>query len=140
LSENCIHIAIDGACKGNPGPAGIGVLMTDSDGQVVAKIARSIGITTNNVAEYEALLTGLREASKMGYRKVSVQTDSQLLARQIAGQYKVSAPHLQELHAQAHRLIAGFDKFEINHTLRAGNAKADALANLGVRSIDPNAE
>lgn len=129
-----LRFAIDGASKGNPGPAGIGVVIMDADGHILEEISKPLGITTNNVAEYKALLLALTEAQKRGAGRVTVQTDSQLLARQIEGRYKISAPHLRELYEQARRLIAQFQSFEITHTLREGNTRADALANQGARA------
>ncbi len=127
-------IAIDGAAKGNPGPAGIGVVLMDELGKTVAEIARPIGTATNNVAEYRALITALTEARQRGAKRVLVQTDSQLLACQIRGEYKVSAAHLRALHREALALAGQFEEMTITHTLRAGNARADALANQGARS------
>jgi len=127
-------IAIDGASKGNPGPAGIGALITDPDGVVVAEIARSIGIATCNVAEYRALIAGLEEALVLGARNVRVQTDSELLTYQIQGLYKVSAPRLRKLYDTVAQLISRFETFDIRHTSRAWNTRADALANRGVAS------
>ena len=126
--------AIDGAAKGNPGPAGIGVVVMNEMGMIIHEIARPIGHTTNNVAEYQALITALQEAKSRGARRVLVQTDSQLLACQVRGEYKVSATHLRVLHAEARALAAQFDEMTITHTLRAGNARADALANQGARA------
>ena len=125
---------IDGASKGNPGAAGIGVLLTDADGVTVAEIGEGIGQATNNVAEYKALIRGLEEASARGARQVTVHTDSQLLARQMEGWYKVNAPHLQALRAEAQALCRLFPGgVTLTHILREGNARADQLAGLGAR-------
>ena len=86
---------VDGAARGNPGPAGIGVVLTDSDGRVVKEVAEPLGITTNNVAEYTALIRSLEEALAVGCNSISVITDSELMARQINGQYAVKAEHLK---------------------------------------------
>lgn len=129
-----LHLCIDGASKGNPGPAGIGVLLTTPDDETVCEIGESIGHTTNNVAEYRALIRGLEEARAHGARRVVVQTDSQLLARQVEGRYKINAPHLKVLREQAVALCRLFpDGVTMTHVLRAGNARADALANQGAR-------
>jgi ribonuclease HI len=125
---------IDGASKGNPGPAGIGVLLTRTDGEVVAEIGEGIGLTTNNVAEYKALIRGLQEARTQGARSILVHTDSQLLARQMEGRYKINAPHLRLLQQEARALYPHFPGgVTLTHILREGNARADQLANQGAR-------
>lgn len=124
----------DGAAKGNPGPAGIGVVLyRDGDeSEPVAAIGEYIGETTNNVAEYKALIRGLSEALLRGAARIEARTDSELMARQIAGRYKVSAPHIIPLHAEARRLLARFADARVVHVLRGKNALADKLANQGV--------
>jgi ribonuclease HI len=130
-----LHIFIDGASKGNPGPAGIGVVVTREDGEVLKEIGESIGRTTNNVAEYTALIRGLSEAKALGADAVVVQTDSELMASQMSGAYKIKAPHLLELNLKAKQLSAQFvGGVKITHVLRHHNAKADALANKGAQS------
>lgn len=125
---------IDGACKGNPGAAGIGVLVTDSDGATLAEIGEGIGQTTNNVAEYKALIRGLEEAKARGAARVTVHTDSQLMARQMEGRYKINAPHLKALQLEAQALCRLFPGgVTLTHILREGNTRADELANLGAR-------
>ncbi len=127
-----LMLFIDGASKGNPGAAGIGVVLTTPDGETVVEIGDPIGITTNNVAEYKALIRGLIEAQARGAQRVMVQTDSQLLARQMEGRYKINAPHLQALQREAKALYAHFPGgVQMTHVLRAGNARADSLANQG---------
>lgn len=129
-----IFLCIDGASKGNPGPAGIGALLTTPDGETVCEIGESIGHATNNVAEYRALIRGLEEAKTRGAARVVVQTDSQLLARQVEGRYKINAPHLRALREEAVALCRLFPGgVTLTHVLRAGNARADALANQGAR-------
>lgn len=125
---------IDGACKGNPGAAGIGVLVTDTAGATLAEIGEGIGQTTNNVAEYKALIRGLEEAKARGAARVTVHTDSQLMARQMEGRYKINAPHLKALQLEAQALCRLFPGgVTLTHILREGNARADELANLGAR-------
>ncbi len=125
---------IDGACKGNPGAAGIGVLLTDAEGGIVAEIGEGIGQTTNNVAEYRALIRGLEEARARGAGRVLVHTDSQLMARQMEGRYKINAPHLRALQQEAVALCRAFPGgVTLTHILRGGNARADQLANEGAR-------
>jgi ribonuclease HI len=128
-------IYTDGAAKGNPGPAGIGVaLYRDGETEPYATVAEYIGETTNNVAEYKALLRGLQEALEEGADEVTVRTDSELMANHIAGRYKVSAPLLLPLFQEAKRLLAKFDKATVTHIPRAQNALADLLANQGVET------
>lgn len=125
---------IDGASKGNPGAAGVGVLLTRANGEIVAEIGEGIGATTNNVAEYKALIRGLQEARTQGARSVTVHTDSQLLARQMEGRYKINAPHLRLLQQEARALYQHFPGgVTLTHILREGNARADQLANQGAR-------
>ena len=130
--SNVVRIHTDGAARGNPGPAGIGALLVEPDGRVVARLHRYIGETTNNVAEYEALLAGLGRALELGYREAEVFADSELLVRQLEGRYQVRHPKLRPLFAAARERIAGFQKFRVRHVPRAENAEADALANLGI--------
>ena len=129
-------IHTDGAAKGNPGPSGIGVVIykkgEENGGQPLAAIAEFIGTATNNVAEYRALLRGLHEALLRGGDEIEVRTDSELMARQVAGIYKVKSPDLQPLHTEAVSLMAKFSSAKIVHVLRGGNALADQLANQGV--------
>ena len=109
-------------------------MIKDESGHVVATIARYIGITTNNVAEYKALIRGLEEAQRRGASQVLVHTDSQLMARQMEGRYQVKAPHLRPLLLQAQALTRFFPGgVTLTHILREGNARADQLANQGAR-------
>ena len=134
-----IIIFVDGASKGNPGAAGIGVLVTDADGVVLAEIGEGIGQTTNNVAEYKALIRGLEEAQARGAQRVTVHTDSQLMARQMEGRYKINAPHLKALQQEASALCRLFPGgVTLTHILREGNARADQLANQGARQAAIN--
>jgi ribonuclease HI len=135
MSYSDLHLFIDGASKGNPGAAGIGVLLTTPDGETVTEIGESIGHTTNNVAEYRALIRGLEEALARGATRVTVQTDSQLMARQVEGKYKINAPHLRVLREEAVALCRQFTGgVTLTHVLRGENARADSLANDGVRA------
>lgn len=135
MSYSELHLFIDGASKGNPGAAGIGVLVTAPDGKTVTEIGEYIGHTTNNVAEYRALIRGLEEAQARAAQRVVVQTDSQLLARQMEGRYKINAPHLRALREEAAALCRQFPGgVTLTHVLRGDNARADALANEGVRA------
>ncbi len=120
----------DGASRGNPGPAGFGVYMTTED--EVIEIAGFLGTTTNNVAEYAGLLDALAVARDEGAREIDIISDSLLLVNQMLGKFKVKHPNLIPLHEKARRIAAGFDRFSIRHTLRAGNKEADRLANLAI--------
>ncbi|HEY4719594.1 MAG TPA: ribonuclease HI family protein [Candidatus Methylomirabilis sp.] len=124
---------IDGAARGNPGPAGIGVVLWDEAGDFREEHQAYVGDATNNVAEYEALLFGLRKARELGYAAVKVFSDSELLVRQIRGEYRVKNPRLREFYGQVQRLLRSFDVVEIAHVDRGMNARADWLAN---RAID----
>ncbi|HEX9890583.1 MAG TPA: ribonuclease HI family protein [Actinomycetota bacterium] len=125
-------VATDGAARSNPGPAGIGVVILSEDGEVVAEIARGIGVATNNVAEYTAAIEGLREAAERGARTVLLRSDSRLLIEQLAGRFRVKKPTLQRLHQEARALIARFEQVDLAHVPRELNAHADELANRGV--------
>jgi ribonuclease HI len=120
---------IDGGARGNPGPAGYGVVITDQSGRKVAALSKYLGHRTNNFAEYSGLLAALQYALEHGCRALEVVSDSELLVRQINGQYKVRSPILLDVYRQAKSLIAKLDWFRISHVLRARNKEADALAN-----------
>lgn len=123
----------DGASRGNPGPAGAGAVLLDPAGRTVERLGRFLGRATNNVAEYEGVLLGLRRARELGARAVDVRADSELLIRQLQGRYKVKNAALQELHAQAARLLGEFDEVTLTHVRRELNAAADEMSN---RAID----
>jgi ribonuclease HI len=127
-----VIVACDGAARGNPGPAGIGVQITTEDGEVLAEIARGIGEATNNVAEYTAVIEGLSLASELGASSVTLRSDSQLLVNQLTGSYRVKTPHLQPLHRRVRGLAAGFERIAFEHVHREENLEADRLANEGV--------
>jgi ribonuclease HI len=121
---------VDGAARGNPGPAGIGVVLVDQRGQVVKQITEGLGITTNNVAEYKALIRALEEAHALGCSRITVYTDSELMAMQINGRYRVKAPHLVPLFVRAMQLLAQFEKATVTHTHRHNNSLADMLSKI----------
>jgi ribonuclease HI len=120
---------IDGGSRGNPGPASYGVVIRDPRGQIVAKLKKYIGRSTNNVAEYYGLIAALDYAQQHGIRALRVESDSELLVRQMLGQYKVKSPELRPLFERARKMAQGFDSFKIGHVYREQNAEADALAN-----------
>lgn len=119
----------DGAARGNPGPAAIGFVLYDPDGEPIAEIGGVLGETTNNVAEYRALIAGLELALDRGVRSIEVRLDSLLLVKQVMGEYKVRATHLKPLHREAVKLLTRFDEASLSHVRRELNTVADALAN-----------
>ncbi len=119
----------DGGARGNPGPAGYGVVIQDQDGRKVAALSQYLGHQTNNFAEYQGLIAALEFAIGHGPKALKVVSDSELLVRQIKGIYKVKNSTLQELHGRAKELIAQLDWFSIDHALREHNREADDLAN-----------
>ncbi len=123
----------DGAARGNPGPAGAGAVIISPDGHIVAKIGKFLGESTNNVAEYMGLILGLRRAKAMGIKELDVFSDSELLVRQLAGDYAVKAEHLRPLHDEARSLLKGFSTIQVRHIPREENEQADAMSN---RAID----
>ena len=127
-----IILYADGASRGNPGPAGAGVVLCDEAGDVVGEAFEHLGECTNNVAEYRALLLGLETALERGARQVLFHCDSELLARQLQGSYKVRSENLKGLYAKARRLIGGLESFRAEHVYRESNARADALANQAI--------
>jgi len=120
---------IDGGSRGNPGPASYGVVIRDPRGQVVAKLKKYIGRSTNNVAEYYGLIAALDYAQQHAIRALRIESDSELLVRQMQGQYKVKSPELRPLYERARKMAQAFDTFKIDHVYREQNAEADALAN-----------
>ncbi len=133
-----LRIYTDGASRGNPGEAGIGVVIEDENGRKIKEIRRYIGKATNNQAEYMALLAALHAAREMGAEDISVFADSELLVKQMKGEYRVKHPQLQPLFVQAKGLISGLKRFKISHIPREKNAPADALANEAIdKKITP---
>ena len=122
----------DGGARGNPGPAGYGVVIEDEVGRPVANLSEYLGKQTNNYAEYSGLLAALHYALRHGFKALKVVSDSELLVKQINGQYKVSSPTLKELNQSAMKLIDQLDCFEIKHVLREKNREADRLANIAM--------
>ena len=127
-----LRLHVDGASRGNPGEAGFGIHVTTLEGSTVASLYGYLGRATNNVAEYQALLHGLRFALERGARAVEVYSDSELLVRQLAGRYRVKNPGLQPLFREASALLARFASARVSHVPRERNREADALANRAV--------
>jgi len=123
----------DGAARGNPGPAGAGAVIISPDGHIVAKVGKFLGEETNNVAEYMGLILGLRRAKAMGIKELDVLADSELMVKQLNGDYAVKAEHLKPLHDEAKALLKAFEAIEVRHIPREENAQADAMSN---RAID----
>ncbi len=128
-AKKYLTIHVDGASRGNPGPAGIGVFIEDEAGMIKAKLSHYIGEATNNQAEYKALIMGLREAVKLEAEHINIRTDSKLLAEQIRGNYKVRSANLMPLFRQVKQLLAGFNSYNIVCVPRQQNVVADTLAN-----------
>jgi len=124
-----LTIFTDGAARGNPGPAAIGVVIKDEKGNNVAAISRCLGATTNNQAEYRGIIAALEKAVSLGARQVAVYSDSELMVKQINGQYRIKNAALQPLYAEVVKLTGRLDSFKISHICREQNSEADALAN-----------
>ena len=131
-----LEIHIDGASRGNPGEAGFGVSVEDADGTPRAELYGYLGRASNNVAEYQALIHALRWARTHGARKLRVFSDSELVVRQVNGQYRVKHPDMVPLHRQATTLMRQFDSATVSHVRREQNRDADRLAN---RALDEKA-
>lgn len=122
----------DGASRGNPGPAGAGALLYDPGGILKGQLSRYLGETTNNVAEYQALILGLQLAREQGAARIQILADSQLVVEQLNGSYRVKSPHLLPLWQQAKKELQNFEAYAISHVPRAQNSLADELANQGI--------
>ena len=123
---------IDGGARGNPGPAGYGVVIRDADGNMLDELHGALGVATNNVAEYNGLLAALRWAKEHGHTAMHVKADSLLLVEQMRGNYKVKHPGLQPLHARARLLAHEIGRVTFEHVRREFNKDADRLSNLGM--------
>ena len=125
----------DGGARGNPGPAAIGAVVLDPSSEppeVVATVSECIGVATNNVAEYRAVIEGLKAARAVGARRVVLRADSQLVIRQLEGRYRVKQPHLRPLFDEARALLEEFPEVELTHVRREDNTDADALVNAAL--------
>ena len=132
-----IVFSIDGGSRGNPGPAGYGVRIVDGVGQLVDELYESIGVATNNVAEYSGLLAALSYAVDHGCQDITIRSDSLLLVCQMKGEYRVKNARLKTLHAEARQLVSRLGRVRFVHVKREQNAEADALAN---RAMDEGKE
>ena len=121
--------SIDGASRGNPGPSAYGVVVRDPRGEIIARLKKYIGRMTNNVAEYYGLIAAMDYAQSHGIRSLRIESDSELLVKQMRGQYKVKSEDLRPLFERAKKMSQGFESFRIEHVYREQNREADALAN-----------
>ncbi len=126
-------VHVDGGARGNPGPAAAAAGVSTPDGEVLDESAETLGVATNNVAEYRGLLLGLMRAKELGATEVEVVNDSELVAKQVNGQYKVKHPDMKPLHAAATAVLGEFSAWRVRSVPRAQNAHADALVN---RALD----
>lgn len=127
-----VIVYVDGGARGNPGPAAAACVVCDPDGEVLEEDARLLGSVTNNVAEYRALLLGLERAQALGANEVAVVNDSELIAKQVQGAYKVKHEAMRALHAEAMSALGNFERWSIRSVPRARNAHADALVNAAL--------
>jgi ribonuclease HI len=134
VTDDRVVVHVDGGARGNPGPAGVGVVISDPEGNELDRANAYVGETTNNVAEYRALLLGIERAQALGARNVEIVNDSELVARQVTGQYKVKKEDLRMLHAQALQALGAFDRWSIRSVPRLENEVADALVNDAIDS------
>jgi ribonuclease HI len=123
-------VNVDGGSRGNPGPAAVGVVVRDGDGEILEEVGRRIGDATNNVAEYRALLLGIERARELGGTELELVGDSELIVRQVKGEYKVKDAGLRELHSEVMRSLTPFERWSIRHVRRESNAEADRLVNV----------
>jgi ribonuclease HI len=130
--DETLTLEFDGGSRGNPGPAGIGVVLRAADGTPLLTLGRYIGKATNNVAEYTALITAIEEAQRLGARRVKIRGDSELVVRQMTGVYRVKHPDLIPLHRRAKDLLSEFEAATIEHNYREKNELADRLGNLAM--------
>ncbi len=129
MSARRLVVHVDGGARGNPGPAAIAVLVADPEGELVEERSESIGRATNNVAEYRALLLGIERAQALGATEVELVGDSELIVRQVRGEYRVKDANLRGLHSRVRKALAGFDDWTIRHVRREANERADQLVN-----------
>jgi ribonuclease HI len=132
LEEGVWSLYCDGASRGNPGQAGAGAVLIDAFGDIKGQYGEYLGQATNNVAEYQALILGLKMARNLGVKRIQVFADSELLVRQLKGQYRVKAAHLLPLYETAKAALKEFETFDISHVPREMNSLADRLANTAI--------
>jgi len=130
-----VTIFTDGASKNNPGPSAIGAVIKDQQDQTIARISQGIGHSTNNQAEYKAIIAALEEAIRLGARQVNLNSDSELVVRQLKGKYRVKKAALKPLYQQVKQLQSRLESFTINHIPREQNREADNLANAALKLV-----
>jgi ribonuclease HI len=135
LTATRLVVHVDGGARGNPGPAAIGVVISAPEGELVEELAERIGEATNNGAEYRALLRGLERAAELGAREVEIVGDSELVARQMTGEYKVKHPSIKPLYEEAVGALRAFDRWSIRAVPRAQNVRADELVNAALDGV-----
>jgi len=135
LNTNKLTIFTDGAARGNPGPAAIGAILKDEKGNLAASISRCLGATTNNQAEYRAIIAALEKALSLGAHQVMLYSDSELVVKQINGQYKIKHAALRPLYSEVVKLAGALESFKIAYIPRERNKEADALANKALDSL-----
>jgi len=124
-----LTVHVDGGARGNPGPAAIAIVVSDEEGQVIHEASETIGRATNNVAEYRALLLGIERAKQLGATEVDLVGDSELIVKQVRGEYRVKDAGLRPLHSAAQQALGDFSEWSLRHVKRERNAEADALVN-----------
>ncbi len=132
MNEQVFTLEFDGGSRGNPGPAGAGAVVRADDGTPLITVGRFIGRATNNVAEYRALILAMQQAKTLGATQILIHGDSELIVKQMNGQYRVKSPDLKPLYQEARKLLESFDRASITHNRRHHNTLADKLANLAM--------
>ncbi|MBI5888811.1 MAG: ribonuclease HI family protein [Deltaproteobacteria bacterium] len=132
IKKGVYQIYVDGASRGNPGKAGAGAAIKDAEGNVVRKLKSYLGVMTNNMAEYSAMIMALKAARDMGIKDIRIHADSELMVKQLNGVYRVKSHDLMPLFLEATHLLGAFDEYKIAHIYREGNALADGLANEAI--------
>jgi ribonuclease HI len=128
-ARGTLRVNVDGGARGNPGPAAIAAVIEDGSGEVLEERSEAIGTATNNIAEYRALLLGIERAAALGAERLELIGDSELIVRQVKGEYKVKDENLRTLHRQVREALEGFEVWSIRHVRREENAEADRLVN-----------
>ena len=132
MSPSRVVVHVDGGARGNPGQAAIGVVISTADGELLEELGERIGVATNNVAEYRAVLRGLERAHELGAEEIEIVNDSELVARQLSGAYRVKHAAMKPLHAEAMAALARFHSWSVRTVPRAQNARADELVNAAL--------
>jgi ribonuclease HI len=133
-----LTVNVDGGARGNPGPAAIGVVIRDQTGAILGTVSEVIGEATNNVAEYRALLAGIGQARLLGATEIELRGDSELVVKQVKGEYKVKNAGIKPLHAEVLGELATFDEWSVEHVRREMNSEADALVNDALDGREPS--